>query len=85
MSNILDVQRMTFADSMRKLRISKQLTQRDLARLAMVCWEDIDKIEHGIPLPLETKLKILKVLYAKKVFLKTTGRRIHLAAQTVPA
>ncbi len=65
MNNTLILQPKTFTDKIRILRLSEQLTQRDLAGLAGVRQEDIDRIEHDIPLQLETKLKILRVLYAK--------------------
>jgi transcriptional regulator with XRE-family HTH domain len=68
MNNVLDIQRGGFADTVRKLRITRQFTQKDLACLAGVYQEDIDKIEHGIPLQLETRLKILRILYAKNNF-----------------
>ena len=60
-------QQKTFADNVKKLRVAEQLTQRDLASLAGVYQEDVRRIEHEIPLPLENKLKILKILYAKKL------------------
>ncbi len=60
------VQQGIFADTIRRLRTSEQLTQRDLARLAGVYQDDIERIEHGIPLQLEIKLKILRVLYNKR-------------------
>ena len=65
MNNVLVLKQNTFAEKIRRLRLSEQLTQRDLARLAGVNREDIDRIEHGIPIQLEIKLKILRVLYAK--------------------
>ena len=68
MNNVLVLKQNTFAEKIRRLRLSEQLTQRDLARLAGVNREDIDRIEHDTPLQLETRLKILKVLYAKSLF-----------------
>jgi transcriptional regulator with XRE-family HTH domain len=68
MNNVLDIQRGILADTIRKLRVSRQLTQRDLACLAGVNQEDIEKIEHGMPLQLGTKLKILRILYANRFF-----------------
>ena len=67
MNNALDIQRGILADTIRKLRVSGQLTQRELACLAGVTQEDIDKIEHGMPLQLGTKLKILRILYANRL------------------
>ncbi len=67
MNNTSNAQQKTFADSIRRLRVAEQLSQRDLAGMAGVYQEDIHKIEHEIPLQLENKLKILKILYAKKL------------------
>ncbi len=62
---MLTLQRNTVADSIMGLRLREQLTRSDLAHLAKVDKTDIGRIEHQMPLALETKLKILKVLYAK--------------------
>ena len=51
----------TVADTIRRLRISENLSQRDLASLAKVHKDDIDKIEHEIPVQVDIKLKILRV------------------------
>jgi transcriptional regulator with XRE-family HTH domain len=65
MNNIQAIRQKTFGDTIRLIRTSQQLAQGDLAFLAGVNQEDIDRIEQGIPVELEIKLKILKVLYAK--------------------
>jgi transcriptional regulator with XRE-family HTH domain len=65
MNNTIVIQKGTFADNVRKLRVSGQLSQKELAILAGVNREDVEKIENGIPLQLETRLKILRVLYDK--------------------
>ena len=55
----------TIAENIKRMRASERLSQGDLACLAGVHKRDIDDIEREIPLRLETKLKILKILYAK--------------------
>jgi|WetSurMetagenome_2_1015567.scaffolds.fasta_scaffold1352972_2 predicted transcriptional regulator len=67
MDNVTLGQPGTFADNVKKLRVAEQLSQKDLAFLAGVYQEDVHRIEHEIPLQLETKLKILKTLYAKRL------------------
>ena len=50
----------------RRLRISKLLTRRELADMAGVSLEEVDLFEHSMPLPLDTKRKILRELWAIK-------------------
>lgn len=50
----------------RRLRISQLLTQRELANLAGVSLEEVDLFEHNLPVPLDSKRKILRELWAKK-------------------
>jgi transcriptional regulator with XRE-family HTH domain len=50
----------------RRLRISLLLTQQKLAGMAGVSREEVDLFEHNLPLPLNSKRKILKVLWAHK-------------------
>ncbi len=50
----------------KRLRISQRLTQRELANLAGVSLEEVDLFEHNLPIPLDSKRKILKELWAKK-------------------
>ena len=51
----------------RKLRISVFLTQQELADLAGVCRDHVDLFEHNLPVPLDSKRRIFKVLWARKV------------------
>ena len=48
------------------LRISLQLTQQELADMVGVSKDDVDLFEHNLPMPLETRDKLLKGLFAKK-------------------
>lgn len=50
----------------KKLRIFHLLTQQELANMAGVSVEDVDLLEHNLPLPLDNKRKILKELWARK-------------------
>lgn len=50
----------------RRLRISQQLTQQELADMAGVSHEEVGLFEQNLPLPLDSKRKILKELWAKK-------------------
>ena len=48
------------------LRISLLLTQQELADMVGVSRDDVDCLEHNLPMPLETRNKLLKGLFAKK-------------------
>lgn len=50
----------------RRLRISMLLTQKKLADMAGVSQKEVDLFEHNLPLPLDSKRKILKALWARK-------------------
>ncbi|MFC1956199.1 helix-turn-helix domain-containing protein, partial [Chloroflexota bacterium] len=50
----------------RELRVSLQLTQQELADRAGISKEDVELLEHGLPMPLDIKNKLLKKLYAAK-------------------
>ncbi len=50
----------------RKLRLAENLSQRDLAEIAGVTVEAVDLFEHNLPLPLDYKRRILRILWAKK-------------------
>jgi transcriptional regulator with XRE-family HTH domain len=50
----------------RKLRLAENLTQHELAEMAGVTVEAIDLFEHNLPLPLDYKRRILRILWAKK-------------------
>jgi len=50
----------------KRLRISSLLTQSELADLAGVPQEHVDLLERDLPLPLDSKRRILRELWAKK-------------------
>jgi transcriptional regulator with XRE-family HTH domain len=50
----------------RKLRIAQHLTKRKLAEMAGVTREAVDLFEHNLPLPLDSKRRILRELWAQK-------------------
>ncbi len=50
----------------RRLRISKLLTQRELAEIAGVSTEEVDLFEHNLPVQLDARRRILKELWAVK-------------------
>lgn len=50
----------------RKLRLFCLLTQEELAVAAGVSREEVNKLEQGLPLILNSKRKILKELWTKK-------------------
>lgn len=50
----------------RQLRVSLRLTQHDLAILAGVLQEEVDLLEENMPVKLGTKLKILRLIWARK-------------------
>jgi hypothetical protein len=50
----------------RKLRMGFLLTQQNLAERAAVPREHVDSLEHNYPVPLDSKRRILKELWALK-------------------
>jgi transcriptional regulator with XRE-family HTH domain len=56
----------SFGAKVKRLRLSSLLTQKELADLAGVSQEEVNLFERGLPLPLDSKRKILKELWAKK-------------------
>jgi DNA-binding XRE family transcriptional regulator len=50
----------------KKLRLSCLLTQKELAATAGVTREEVNKLEQGFPLILDSKRKILKELWSRK-------------------
>ena len=50
----------------KRLRISKLLTQQELANMAGISVEKVDLFEHNLPVQLDIKQKLLKKLYAVK-------------------
>ncbi len=66
MNSAPTIKERSLADVVRRLRISQRLTKRDVAFLAGVDQQDIEKFENEMPLKLEVKLKILKILYSNR-------------------
>lgn len=54
------------ATQARRLRLCRLLTQEELAVAAGVSREEVNKLEQGLPLILNSKRKILKELWTKK-------------------
>ncbi len=50
----------------RKLRIAQMLTRQELAQIAGVSPEDVDLLEHNLPLRMEAKLNLFQALWARK-------------------
>ena len=50
----------------RRLRISENISQQEIADKAGVPVESVDLFEHNLPLPLDYKRRILQVLWAGK-------------------
>ena len=50
----------------RRLRVAQLLTQLELADMAGISQEDVDLLEHNLPVTLDTKRKLLKILWARK-------------------
>ena len=50
----------------KRLRVSLRLTQHELATLAGVLPEEVDLLEENLPVTLATKLKILRVIWARQ-------------------
>ena len=50
----------------RRLRVSCGLTMQELADLVGVSWEEVFLFERNLPLPLDSKRRILKELWARK-------------------
>jgi DNA-binding XRE family transcriptional regulator len=59
-------ERSTFGSEARRLRIACFLTQQKLADMAGIPREQIDLLEHNYPVPLDSKRRILRELYAIK-------------------
>ena len=51
----------------RRLRISLQLTEQELADSVVVSKNDVYLFEHNLPIRLDLKQKLLKKLYAVKI------------------
>ncbi len=53
--------------TVRRLRVSNHLSRRELADLAGVPQEQVSLFEQGLPLPLDSKRRILKELWSRKI------------------
>ena len=51
----------------KRIRLALQLTQHELATIAGVPLEEVDLLEHNLPVQVIVKLKILRELWARKV------------------
>ena len=51
----------------RKLRISLRISRRELADAAGVTGQAVNLFEHNLPVTLDSKRRILKELWAKKI------------------
>jgi len=51
----------------RRLRVGSHLSRQELADLAGVPREHVDLFEHDLPLPLDSKRRILRELWARKI------------------
>ena len=51
----------------RRLRLAENITQQEVADKAGVPVESVDLFEHNLPLPLDYKRRILRVLWAEKI------------------
>jgi DNA-binding XRE family transcriptional regulator len=68
MANVqISTRQPSIAAQARKLRLSRLLTQEELAAAAGVSKEDVNRLERGLPLIMDSKRKILKELWARKV------------------
>jgi transcriptional regulator with XRE-family HTH domain len=57
----------SIGSQVRKLRISIHLTQQQLAEAAGVSTEEVNLLEQNLPVPLDSKRKVFKELWARKV------------------
>jgi DNA-binding XRE family transcriptional regulator len=56
----------TFGSEARRLRIACLLTQQNLAELADIPREQVQLLEHNYPVPLDSKRRIFRELWAIK-------------------
>lgn len=56
----------SLGNRVRRLRLSRLITQQELADEAGVPKTDVNKFEQGFPLTLDSKRKILKELWSEK-------------------
>ena len=63
---LISLEKPTTGAEARRLRISCLLTQQNLAELAGVSRNHVDLLEHNYPVPLDSKRRIFKELWAIK-------------------
>ena len=51
----------------KRLRVSQRLTQQELADIAGVTKEEVSLFEHSLPVQLDAKRKLLRILWARRV------------------
>jgi len=57
----------SIGSQVKKLRVSGRMTRRQLAAAAGVSTEEVYLFEQNLPVPLDSKRKMLKELWARKV------------------
>ncbi len=60
------IKKSTRGSTVHRLRVFLHLSQQELADLAGVPLEQVGFFEHNLPLPLDSKRRILKELWARK-------------------
>jgi DNA-binding transcriptional regulator YiaG len=73
-SVLIQVKEVSLGHKARKLRISEHLTRHDLAAKAGVSISEVESFERGLPLPLDSRRRILRVLWARKVLQTASGK-----------
>ena len=66
MTAILSENKETLGYKAFRLRVSQNLTQKELAKLADVLQEEVNTFEQGLPVQLDVRRKILKELWDRK-------------------
>ena len=68
MSPVLSIdQKPSLGLQAKRLRLALLLTQHELATIAGVPLEEVDLLEHNLPVQVDVKLKILRELWGRKV------------------
>jgi hypothetical protein len=68
MSTVLSIdQKSSLGLEAKRLRLALLLTQHEIAMTAGVALEEVDLLEHNLPVPVDVKLKILRELWGRKV------------------
>ncbi len=67
MTEVLSVsQESSLGFEIRKLRVSRRLTQKELANMARVSQKDISLLERNLPVQLDATRRLFKELWASK-------------------